>query len=48
MKECCRKHLCEQLGGDMDIVSEIYAEYVSSIGDKMAEADAAGIVEYVR
>ncbi len=41
MKECCRKYLCEQLGDDMGIISEVYAEYVSSIGNKMAEADAA-------
>ena len=41
MKECCRKYLCEQLGDDMAIISEVYAEYASSIGDKMAEADAA-------
>ena len=41
MKECCRKYLGEQLGGDMEIINEIYAEYVSSIGDKMAEAAAA-------
>ena len=41
MKECCRKHLGEQLGNDMEVINVIYAEYVSSIDDKMAEADAA-------
>ena len=41
MKECCRKYLGEQLGNDMEVINVIYAEYVSSIGDKMAEADAA-------
>ena len=41
MKECCRKYLNEQFGGDTEVVDEIYAEYVSSVGAKMAEADAA-------
>lgn len=41
MKECCRKYLGKMLGDDMEVVNVIYAEYVSSIGDKMAEADAA-------
>ena len=41
MKECCRKYLGEQLGNDMEVINVIYAEYVSSIDDKMAEADAA-------
>ena len=41
MKECCRKYLSEQLGDVMDVINEIYAEYASSISDKMAEADAA-------
>jgi HPt (histidine-containing phosphotransfer) domain-containing protein len=41
MKECCRKYLSEQFGGDMEVVDAIYAEYVSSFGAKMAEADAA-------
>ena len=40
MKECCRKYLNEQLG-DANAVDAIYAEYVSSVGVKMAEADAA-------
>ena len=41
MKECCRKYLGEQFGDDMEVVNEIYAEYVTSVGDKMAEAVAA-------
>ena len=41
MKECCRKYLDEQFGGDADVVGEIYSEYVSSVGVKLAEADAA-------
>ena len=41
MKECCRKYLTEQFEGDADVVDAIYAEYVTSIGTKVAEADAA-------
>ena len=41
MKECCRKYLNEQFGGDTEVVDAIYAEYVSSINAKAAEADAA-------
>ena len=41
MKECCRKYLEEQFGGDADVMGEIYSEYVSSAGAKLAEADAA-------
>ena len=41
MKECCRKYLTEQFGDDPEVVNAIYAEYVSSIGAKMAEVDAA-------
>ena len=41
MKECCRKYLTEQFNDDHEVVDAIYAEYVSSIGAKMAEADAA-------
>ena len=41
MKECCRTYLNEQLGGDAEVVDAIYAEYVASIGAKIAEADAA-------
>ena len=41
MKECCRTHLNEQIGDDAAVVDAIYAEYVTSIGDKIGEADAA-------
>lgn len=41
MKECCAKYLEEQFGGDADIMNEIYGEYVSSIHEKIAEADEA-------
>ena len=41
MKECCAKYLEEQFGGDADIMGEIYGEYVSSIHEKIGEADAA-------
>lgn len=41
MKECCKKYLDEQFGGDADVVAEIYNEYVSSIGVKMGEAESA-------
>ena len=40
MKECCRKYLNEQFGGDTEVVDAIYAEYVSSLGPKLA-ADKA-------
>ena len=38
MKPCCKAFLDEQFGGDEEIVSEIYAEYVSSLHDKAKEA----------
>ena len=41
MKECCKKYLNEQFGDDAEVVNAIYAEYVSSVGAKTAEADAA-------
>ena len=41
MKECCRQYLTEQFKDDPDVVDAIYAEYVSSLGPKLAEADAA-------
>ena len=41
MKECCRKYLAEQFGDDAEVIDAIYAEYVSSIAAKTAEADAA-------
>ena len=41
MKECCKAYLAEQFGGDDDLSNEIYAEYVTSLGEKVAEAAAA-------
>ena len=41
MKECCKAYLDEQFGGDADVVGEIYSEYVTSVGVKLSEADAA-------
>ena len=41
MKECCKAYLDEQFGGDADIVAEIYGEYVSSVNEKIGEADAS-------
>ena len=41
MKECCRKYLDEQFGGDADVVNEIYGEYVASAQQKAAEASKA-------
>ena len=41
MKECCEKYLNEQFGNDAEVVNSIYAEYVSSVNVKAAEADAA-------
>ena len=41
MKECCRKYLDEQFGGDADVVNEIYGEYVASLGVKLGEAKTA-------
>lgn len=41
MKECCKKYLDEQFGGDADIMSEIYSEYAESARTKAAEAAAA-------
>ena len=41
MKDCCRTYLNEQLGDDAEAVEAVYAEYVSSVGVKIAEANAA-------
>ena len=41
MKECCKTYLAEQFGGDDGVVGEIYGEYVSSVGEKLKEADEA-------
>ena len=38
MKECCRQFLADQFGGDEDVMNEIYGEYASSVGEKLAEA----------
>ena len=37
MKECCKAFLAEQFDGDTDVMEEIYAEYVSSMGEKLPE-----------
>ena len=39
MKACCKAYLDEQFGGDADLVGEIYGEYVSSVAEKLGEAD---------
>ena len=41
MKECCRQYLSEQVGGDADMLNEIYSEYASSVRAKAAEVAAA-------
>ena len=41
MKECCKAYLDEQFGGDADVTAEIYGEYVSSVGEKIAVAERA-------
>ena len=40
MKQCCKDYLMEQFG-DEDVVNEIYAEYVTSIREKIPEIEAA-------
>ena len=40
MKQCCKDYLMEQFE-DEDVVNEIYAEYVSSVQEKLAELEAA-------
>ena len=40
MKECCRKYLNEQFGGEAAIMDEIYREYASSTFEKIQEATA--------
>lgn len=40
MKACCKEYLMEQFG-DEDIAAEIYNEYVTSLGQKLAECEAA-------
>ena len=41
MKECCKTYLDEQFGGDADVIGEIYAEYVSSVQEKLGEAESS-------
>ena len=41
MKECCKEYLNEQFGGDADTVESVYALYVESVGEKLAEAKDA-------
>ena len=41
MKECCKTYLNDQFGGDEEVIAEIYGEYVSSLADKLAEAESA-------
>ena len=41
MKECCKTYLDEQFGGDADVIAEIYGEYVSSVNEKIVEAESA-------
>ena len=43
MKECCRVYLDEQFGGDADVIGEIYNEYVSSVHEKLADAEQARV-----
>ena len=45
MKECCRVYLDEQFGGDADVIGEIYNEYVSSVGEKLGDAESARTAE---
>ena len=40
MKQCCKDYLMEQFG-DEEVVNEIYAEYVTSIQEKIPELEAA-------
>lgn len=41
MKECCRVYLDEQFGGDAEVIGEIYDAYVSSVGEKLGDAESA-------
>jgi len=40
MKDCCKEYLMGQFG-DEDVVGEIYNEYVTSLGQKLSESEAA-------
>lgn len=37
MKACCKAYLAEQFDGDEGVMEEIYAEYRSSMGEKIGE-----------
>ena len=41
MKECCKEYLNEQFGGDAGTIETVYALYVESVGEKLAEAKDA-------
>ena len=41
MKECCKDYLNEQFGGDAGTVESVYALYVESVGEKLADAKDA-------
>ena len=41
MKTCCKAFLGEQFEGDEDVMQEIYAEYVSSMREKLPEIAGA-------
>ena len=41
MKECCKDYLSEQFGGDAGTIETVYALYVESVGEKLAEAKDA-------
>ena len=41
MKEICERYMHDQFGDDEELLAEIYGEYKSSFGVKLAEARAA-------
>ena len=41
MKASCEKHLGEQFGGDVELMCEIYDEYVRSVAEKREELKEA-------
>ena len=41
MKACCKEYMAEQFGDDADIIADIYGEYVTSVGEKIAETHSA-------
>ena len=40
MKACCKEYLMGQFG-DEEVVAEIYGEYITSLGQKLPECEAA-------